>query len=50
MSVISQRSVETMAHTDKAHSAPTKINPSMSDFCHPDVPNTWPQLLLKQGI
>ena len=25
MSVISQRSVETMAHTDKAHSASTKL-------------------------
>ena len=39
-----------MAHTDKAHSASTKINPSMSDFWHPDVPKTWPQLLLNQGI
>ena len=38
-----------MAHVDKVHSASTKINPSLPDFCHPDVLKTWQQSTPKSG-
>ena len=32
-----------MTHVDKVHSATTKINPLLSDFCYPDVLVAWQQ-------
>ena len=32
-----------MVCIDLAHSASTKIIPSLSDFCYPDVLKTWQQ-------
>ena len=41
--------MKTMACIDKAHSASTNINPSLSDFYYPDVLETWQQPTPKSG-
>ena len=47
--MLSQRSMKIMAQADKAHSTSTRINPSLSDFCYPNVLKTCQQPTPKLG-